>query len=178
LAKSRTKDKTAQIQRRFFGAQRLNMNMSMNLLTKNIVAKSLGLQAAPSDSRLIGDKNASPIHLSHARRAIYDSEDNEDDFEGKTRTTFVPDLSTIHLSPCTPTSKARKEKLLSSTSGAGDAGTSDCGDREREEEYENERMRKESEVLKALDVSNRELLLPSTFLKCSGSEIRLELNFV
>jgi hypothetical protein len=144
----------------------------MNFISKNLIAKSLGPQPAPSGARVMGGvvngtkygRGASPIRLSHAQRAIHDSDDdNEGDFEEKTHRTFVHD----HISPCTPTSQARKDKVTSSSSGVGDVGGSERVDREREDEYETEKRREESVVLKALDVSDRELLLCST----SGSEL-------
>ena len=71
------------------------MDMNMNLLSQNLVARSLGLQPVPSDSQLMGERKgsaangknyghrASLIRLSHARRAIHDSVDDEDDFRGE-----------------------------------------------------------------------------------------------
>jgi hypothetical protein len=127
LVKSRKKNKTAQIQRRFFSAQKLGMNVASAANGKNY-------------------RNcASPIHLSHARHAI--QQVSEDDFEGKTRA--VP----------APPSKARKEQLRSDGHSAAGVDVSNRDDHGREEEYETEKRRKESETLKALDVSDRELLL-------------------
>lgn len=122
-AKARSRDTTGRVQKGFFGRQRLDM------LSKGLSAN----QERTQNLKHVRENPVSDIGLAHARPKSSVAMNEDISLDG-----FIP--APIHISPCTPKSKARKSKYLSDSASS----SSSCPPR--------------SEVLNALDTSERRCL--------------------
>ncbi|KAJ3996189.1 hypothetical protein F5050DRAFT_1895223 [Lentinula boryana] len=106
-AKARVRDSTGRAQKRYFGAQRLNLAANRGTTGRfgaNDLGSTLGSVKTNGPTRSISD-----IKLAHARQH---SSNTDNQITG-----YIP--APIRISPCTPNSKMRLSKISEDSSGSG-----------------------------------------------------------